>query len=102
MIDSIRYKGLDNYNREISQAQMVYYLATIVVVTKLILAYSEIIVIPPIMNSVFNLTFIFLILLKVLITFNFKLKKIYLIFILFVVMSVYKSIQKDNYIMFFS
>lgn len=102
MIDSIRYKGLDNYNREISQAQMVYYLATIVVVTKLILAYSEIIVIPPIINSVFNLTFIFLILLKLLITFNFKSKKIYLIFILFVVMTVYTSIQTDNYIMLFS
>lgn len=102
MINNVEYTYLNSYYKKNSQAQMVYYLATIVVVTKLILAYSEIIVIPPIVNSIFNFTFIFLMALKTLATFNFKLKKIYVAFILFVAMALYTSIQTNNYIILFS
>lgn len=103
MADNKRYSYLDN-NRyiDISRAQMLYYLATIIVVTKLILAYSEIIVISDFVNSVLNYIFILLMLLKVLSSFNFKMKKVYLAFIVFAIMALYTSVQTDNYIILLS
>lgn len=83
-------------------AKMLYYLATIVVVTKLILAYSEIFVISGFFNSVLNYIFILLMLLKVLSDFNFKIKKFYIAFIVFAAIALYTSIQTDNYIILFS
>lgn len=102
MVNNVEYTYLNGYYKKRSQAQLIYYLATIVVVTKLILAYSEIIVLSPIINSLLNFTFILLMLLKILTTFRFKAKKIYIAFIVFAMMALYTSIQTDNYIILFS
>ena len=102
MVNNVEYTYLNSYYKKRSQAQLIYYLATIVVVTKLILAYSEIIVLPPIINSLLNFTFILLMLLKTLMTFRFKAKKIYIAFIVFAMMALYTSIQTENYIILFS
>ena len=103
MTDNKKYLYLNYYYfKDNGHAQMLYYLATMVVVTKLILAYSEIFVMPDFLNSVLNYTFILLMLLKVISNFNFKLKKIYIAFIVFATLALYTSIQTDNYGILFS
>ena len=95
--------GRSRYYRGNSCAHKIYYyLATIIIVTKLILAYSEIIVVPSIVNGIFNYAFILLMLVKVLTTFNFKLRKVYMFFILFAGMAFYTSVQIQDYIILYS
>ena len=102
MTDNREYAYLYGHNKKINQAEMIYYLGVIIIITKLILPYSEIITISPVFNNLLNLTFIFLMFLKVLCTFNLKIKKVHIIFALFVIMTVYTSIQIDNYIILFT
>lgn len=102
MTDNREYAYLYSHNKKINQAEMIYYLGVIIIITKLILPYSEIITISPVFNNLLNLTFIFLMFLKVLCTFNLKIKKVHIIFALFVIMTVYTSIQIDNYIILFT
>lgn len=92
----------NNCYKKGNQAQNIYYLATIVVVTKLILAYSELIVLPNFMNTIFNFIFIFLMLLKLLVSFEFKVRKIYVLFFLFSIMALYTSVKADYYIILLS
>ena len=92
----------NNCYKKGNQAQNIYYLATIVVVTKLILAYSELIVLPNFMNTIFNFIFIFLMLLKLIVSFEFKVRKIYVLFFLFSIMALYTSVKADYYIILLS
>ena len=102
MTDSREYTYLYRHNKKINQVEMIYYFGVIIIVTKLILSYSEIISISPLFNNLLNLTFVFLMFLKVLCTFNLRIKKVHIIFALFVIMTVYTSIQIDNYIILFT
>lgn len=99
-LNSIRNVNM-NRNSKI-QVQLLYYIAVIVIVSKLILAYSELFVLSDTVNSILNFSFIGLMLIKLLSSVELKIKKIYIAFTIFALIAFYTSIQIDNYIILFS
>lgn len=93
------------YSKKISKhitAATIYYLATIIVVTKLILAYSELIVLPEIVNDGLNYIFIALMGIKIVLSSGTKIKKQYIIILLIAIISLYSSIIANNYFILMS
>ena len=88
-------------NKSITAAT-IYYFATIIVVTKLILAYSELIILSEIVNDILNYVFIALMAIKVVLSATGKFKKGYVAILLIAVISLYSSVVSDNYIILMS
>lgn len=92
-----------NYPYKIrNSVQILYIFATFIIVTKLILAYSEVLPVPEFLNSIMNYAFIALMLLVILCKFNSRLKVKYLWLLVFVALAMYSSMQTKNYILLYS